>query len=202
MKFSKVLLSFSKFNWSDMVHYAMYVSLLLFSCPLFANPPFTKAEFDAAILNLQSKGVLAYSNNPMDINERDIALDNFNSMFRSLASYVDIISNGDIQIILLSGFKARVYTNHNPKSSLKVKHGEYSGVVKAKCGKDINAYSYVLRYSINENGLRDVFTEISVGLTKLTIDNLLKGREYMFSLAIVNDKGKGVFGNPVFLMVI
>lgn len=202
MKTSKVLFDFPQFNWSNLVHFAMYVSIMFFNCPLFTVHPFTKEEFDTAILDLQSKGVNAYDPKLGYIANRNEAWKVLMKMMRQIASSVEMVSGGDAAIIVLSGFKAKSFTNHNPKSKLKVKHGKLSGQVEAKWGKDPKAFSYVLRYSINEEGLRDVYTEVNVGKTKVTINNLLRGREYMFSLAIVDENGKETFGNPVFLMVI
>lgn len=197
-----VLLNFMKFKWSDLVHFAMYISLMLFNCPLFGNPPMTKAVFDAAILDLQTKGVKAYDPNEPNIKERDDAMEVVSQMMRQLANYVLMESDEDLIIILRSGFKPNIFKNHHTKTKFTVKHGKISGSVLAKWGRDPKAFSYVLRYSINEEGLRDVYTEVSVGLTKVTINNLLRGREYMFSLAIVDEKGKGIFCNPILLMVI
>ncbi len=202
MNTSVVKLNFMKFKWSELVHFAMYISYMLFNCPLFGNPPITKADFDAAILDLQSKGVLAYDPKSNFIHDRDEAILVLLEMMRQLANYIKMVSLGNAFIIRLSGFKANVFKNHHTKSKFTVKHGEISGSVIAKWGRDVQAFSYVVRYSINEEGLKDIFKEVNAGKTKVTIENLLKGKEYLFSLAIVDENGKSAFGNPVYLMVI
>jgi len=202
MKFSIVLLSFMKFRWSDLVHFAMFISLMLYNCPLFNNPPVTQAEFNAAILDLQTKGVIAYIPLPENINNRDNAVAIVQNMLRQLASYTNMISCGDKFTIFLSGFSARVFTNHNIKKVFNVFQGTISGQVIAEWGSIDKAASYVIRYSIDEDGLRDKFNEIGIGNLGLTINGLTRGKDYLFSLAVVYSNHQGEFCSPLSLMVV
>lgn len=202
MNSSIVKLDFMKYKWSDLVHFAMFISYMLYSCPLFGTAPLSKADFDAAILDLQTKGVIAYDPKSNKINDRDEAMQVLFVMLRQLADYVNMKSLGNYYNIKLSGFNANVFKNHHKKAVFTVKQTKISGSVIAKWGRNPKAFSYVIRYSINEEGFRKIYTEVNAGKIKITINNLQKGREYIFSLAIVDENGKGIFGNPVFLMVV
>jgi hypothetical protein len=202
MKNSVVSLEFNSYKWSDLVHFAMFISLMFFNCSLFGTSPFTKAAFDAAILDLQTKGVIAFIPLAENLENRDKALETLLTMLGQLASHVNMIAIGDKIVIIKSGFKVRIFTNHNPKKGFSVVNGIFSGQVIAKWGKKAEATSYIVRYSINEDGKRDVYTQIGIGKTGLTIKDLIKGKEYMFSLAVIYADHQGEFCSPIKLIIL
>jgi len=199
---SRVLLDFPEFKWFLLVHFAMYISSLFFACAFILAPPFTKVVFDAAIADLQSKGVAAMGKDKVKIRERDSALLVVVNMLREAASYVDMVCGGDLVKILLTGFNAFTPKGHGGTTIFTVIQGLASGSVDADWPNDVNAHSYIIRYSINEEGLRDVYTQVSAGTIGCTITGLTKTKEYMFSLASVYSNSQGEFGDPVFLIVI
>ena len=202
MNSSKVLLSFMKFKWQEQFLFAAYISLTLFANVYFDDTPFTQEEFDAAIFDLQTEGVLSQNPKLRTFGERNKALARVLLMLRYLASYVNMKANGDREIILLSGFDVNDFTNRNVKGKFNVKRGKISRQVIAKWGRDPKAGIYVVRYSIDEDGLREQYTEIKIGKVTLTINDLLKARTYLFSMAVVYSDHQGEFCDPVSLMVI
>ena len=202
MKSSLVLLNFMRFRWSYLIHFAMYISLKLFDNPIFNDCPITKEEFDTAVSELQTQGVLSLNPKMRNYDKRNSALSTVFVMLRQLASYINMKARGDREIILLSGFGVNDFTNHNIKGGFKVWRGEISGQVKAKWGRDPKASMYILRYSIDEDGLRDQYTEIKLGNVSLTINGLMKLRKYLFSLSVVYPDHQGAFSDPISLDVL
>jgi hypothetical protein len=121
---------------------------------------------------------------------------------RQLASYVDMICLGDKFKIILSGFNAYTPGSRSGKAIFSVIHGIISGQVIANWGSDDNAASYVLRYSIDEDELRDIYVQVGIGKIGLTIDGLIPGKVYLFSLAVVYSDHQGEFCDPISLMVV
>ena len=202
MNSSKVLLNFIKFKWTEQFLFAAYISLMLFGNVYFDDPPLTQEEFDAAIFDLQTEGVLSQNPKLRTFGDRNKALTKVLLMLRSLASYVNMKANGDREIILLSGFDVKDFTNHNLKRKFTVKRGKISGQVIAKWGRDPKASIYVVRYSIDEDGFRDQFTEMKIGKVRLTINGLVKMRTYLFSLSVVYSDHQGAFSDPISLSVL
>ena len=201
MNSSVVLLNFMRFKWSYLVHFAMYISLNLFEDPNYNDPPYTQEEFDTAVSELQTQGVLSLNPKMRNYDKRNKAFVIVLMMLRQLASYVNMKARGNREIILLSGFNVNDFTNHNIKGEFKVWRGEISGQVFAKWGSDLKASIYIVRYSIDEDGLRDQFTEIKIGNVSLTINGLVKMRTYLFSLSVVYSDHQGAFSPPISLEV-
>jgi len=202
MNSSKVLLSFIKLKWTEQFLFAAYISLMLFGNVYFDDPPFTQEEFDAAIFDLQTEGVLSQNPKFRTFGERNKALAKVIHMLRSLANYINMKAKGDREIILLSGFDVNDFKNHNVKGKFRVKRGEISRQVIARWSRDPKACIYIVRYSIDEDGLRDQFTEMKIGKVKLTINGLMKLRTYLFSMAVVYSDHQGAFCDPISLSVL
>ena len=199
---SRVKLDFIKLKTGELTIFAMYVSSLLFACVFMIAPPFTKIAFDAAILDYQLKTVAALGKDPAKIKLRDAAEVVLKRMLRQLASYVDMICYGNADQINLTGFTAYTQEGHPGKGEFTVVQGASLGEAIAFWPMDPNNHGYVLRYSINEDGQRDVYTEVNAGTTGCTITGLTPLKEYMFSYCVVYSNDKGAYGDPVLLMVI
>lgn len=199
---SRVMLDFPHFRWSDLIHFAMYISLLLFACTLYGNPPFTKLEFDAAIKDFQTKAVAAMDKDPNKIKLRDLAWTVLLNMLRQLVSYVEMECVGDGAKIAESGFNVYTPKGHSGTAVFGFTQGLISGEAIGDWPSIANAKSYVIRYFINEDVLKDVFTQVNVGKIGCTINDLIKLKEYGFSLSVVFSDHQGEFCPPVFLTIL
>ena len=199
---SRVMLDFPHFRWSDLIHFAMYISVLLFACTLYGNPPFTKLEFDAAIKDFQTKAVAAMDKDPNKIKLRDSAHEVLLNMLRTHVSYVEMECGGDAIKIALSGFNVFTPKGHSGTVVFGFAQGLISGEDIGDWPSIANAKSYVIRYFINEDVLKSVFTQVNVGKIGCTINDLIKFKEYGFSLSVVFSDHQGEFCPPVFLTIL
>ena len=158
MKFYyRVLLDFVGLAWQYLVPFATRVSLMFFANPLFSGCTITKAEFDAAILDLQTKGAANIHGTEITKTARDEAYDLLMGLMRQLAEYTNFKATGDMAIILNSGFNSTTPHSHGGKGGLSAVNGEISGDVDLSWGKIPNARSYIVRYCLNVDGQRDIF---------------------------------------------
>ena len=203
MKFYyRVLLDFVGLAWQYLVPFATRVSLMFFANPLFSGCTITKAEFDAAILDLQTKGAANIHGTEITKTARDEAYDLLMGLMRQLAEYTNFKATGDMAIILNSGFNSTTPHSHGGKGGLSAVNGEISGDVDLSWGKIPNARSYIVRYCLNVDGQRDIFvTEGGKGTTGAVIHGLVKGTEYMFYMCAVYSDHQGAFCNPVYLVI-
>ena len=199
---ARVKLDFMRLSKGELILFLMYVSLLLFACTFMLTPPFTKLEFDAAIKEYQLQAVAAMGKDPDKIKLRDAAEAELKRMARMLSSYVDMTCYGNFDQINQTGFTAYSQEGHPGQGGFTVVQGATSGQVIAEWPKDVNNHGYMFRYSINEDGLRDVFTEVNAGTTGCTINGLSPLKEYMFSYYVVYSDHIGEYCDPVFLTVL
>ena len=199
---ARVKLDFMGFKKGELIMFCMYVSLLLFACTFMITPPFTKVEFDAAIKDYQSKAVAAMGKDPAKVKLKDAAEAELKKMARMLSSYVDMMCYGNYDEINQTGFTVYSQDGHSGQIEFTVRQGITSGQVIAEWPKDQNNHGYVFRYSIDEEGLRDIFTEVNIGKTECTVDGLIPGKVYIFSYSVVYTSGKAPFCDPIIMMVI
>ena len=199
---SRILLDFPHYRWSELIHFAMYISLILFACVLFGAPPFTKIEFDIAIKDFQTKAVAAMDKDPNKIKLRDSAHEVLLNMLRQLVSYVEMVCMGDAVKLAESGYNVFTPSGHSGTVVFGFAQGLISGQAIGEWPSIPNAKSYVIRYFINEDGLKDVFTQVNAGTIGCTINGLTPLKAYGFSLSVVYSDSQGEFCAPVFLTVL
>ena len=123
-------------------------------------------------------------------------------MLRQLVSYVEMECGGDAIKIALSGFNVYTPKGHSGPAVFGFTQGIISGEAIGDWPSIANAKSYVIRYFINEDVLKSVFTQVNVGKIGCTINDLIKFKEYGFSLSVVFSDHQGEFCPPVFLTIL
>ena len=199
---SKLLRDYKLLTWQYLTFFGKNVSSLFFLLTFVLVPPCTKIEFDAAIDDLMQKGVLAMTPGLNRVNNRESARLIVISFLNQLASFSEMEYKGDA--VKLSGTGFNVYTpnsGHGP-AVFTVEQGIISGQIIANWPAEPNNHGYSFRYSINEDGLRDVYTEVNCGLTTCTLNDLTPLKEYIFSYCVVYSDHKGAFVDPIFLTVL
>lgn len=202
MNKSRVLLNFMTMNWKELGPMGSLIISILYTAAFFTSPPVAKAAIQAAIDDLRDKGFVTLRRcSTPQMNARIAAENHLRSLLRKNADYVNMMSEGDRARILESGYD--VYTPEYSASAtvFTVINTEYSGQVYANWPADVNNHGYVVRYSLNEDGHRDIYTEVNAGNTNCTIDGLIPGKVYLFSYCVVYSTGNGAFCEPVSLMV-
>ncbi|MEI6820319.1 MAG: fibronectin type III domain-containing protein [Bacteroidota bacterium] len=202
MKNSKIRLDFAQLCWQFLIPFAMSVSGLFYLLTFVLVPPCTKIELDAAIHDLLTKGVASLTPGLGKVNLREDAYKIVVNYLRQLAHFAEMEYEGDGKKLLLTGFNIYSPESGSVPIIFNVIQGTFSGQVIANWPFDQNNHGYVLRYSINEVGLRDVYTEVNAGTTGWTLEGLTPLKEYMFSYCVVYSTYKGTFCDPVFLTVI
>jgi len=200
---SRVRLMFMSYNWKDSGPYGMLISSILYTVAFFMTPAVTKIILDAAILDLQTKGVITLRKcTLLQTEERNQANDFLKALLKKLANYVDMMSEGDRAKILSSGFEAYTFEYAGAVTVFTVVNGAFSGDVIASWPSDPNNHGYVVRYSINEDKLRDIYTQVNAGTTGCTITDLIKGTDYLFSMCIIYSGSQSPWSDPIALTIL
>ncbi len=189
-------------NWKDLGPFGSLIISILYTAAFFTSPPVTKIIIQAAIDDLREKGFVTLRRcTPAQMSARTAAENTLKSLLRKNADYVNMMSEGNRERILESGYD--VYTPEYGASAtvFTVINTEFSGQVYANWPADVNNHGYLLRYSLNEEGHRDDYTEVNAGNTNCTIDGLIPGKVYLFSYCVVYSTGNGAFCNPISIMV-
>ena len=202
MNNSRTLLNFMTMNWKDLGPFGMLISSILYTAAFFTLPPVTKIILDAAIEDLRNKSFVTIRRcTTAQMDARTNAEKHLKGLLKKNAYYVNMMSDGDRARIIESGYDVYTPEYNVAATEFTVINTEFSGQIYANWPTDVNNHGYVLRYSINEDGLRDVYTEVNAGTTGCYIDGLIPGKVYLFSYCVVYTPGKGVFCNPISMMV-
>ena len=132
----RVLLDFVILAWQYLVPFATRVSLMFFTNPLFSGCTITKEVFDAAILDLQTKGSANIHGTEITKAARDEAQAFLLGLMRQLSDYTNLKAAGDMVVILNSGFNSTLPNTHGGKGGLSAKNGEISGDVRFVVGQN------------------------------------------------------------------
>ncbi len=200
---SRPLLDFPGFRFSDFLLFCMHISFVLFACLFFVGPPMTKAAYDALIVDFQTKLVASINSVDKDVlNARDLAYEALMKATRKLAGYVGMMCDGDRVKILLSGFNVFSPGSYPGKHIFTVVQGTVSGSAVLDWGADDNAKTYTVRYFVNQELTREVYSYENAGSIGCTINDLTKFKEYGFSLCSVYSNGDGPYSDPIFLTIL
>ncbi len=165
---------------------------------VFVNPTPTVLEFETALDQLDEYIGQAESGLKTAKTLRDKQLKSVIEMARLLASYVQEISQGDKDIIQLSGFGVR--NNPTPAKALsapaelKIIQSKTPDALDAKVKKEKGARSYIFEVADADPTLEANWELAKVSSTvKTTIPELESGKMYYFRAAAVNSKGQSMW---------
>ena len=204
MKYIKVLLSF--FQLSIPVKIVFYRNVLL---KMTANPNFTTPDISLALIKTAIDALEASELAAAGGGRAATALMHDNeaivdTMFRTLAAYVDRISAGVAALILSSGFDITKEPIAREKATLAVIDGSNSGVVVliAKLIDHAGAYIWKMK-SPAIAGVEQEYKIIGNSTqTRFEVTDLIPGQTYYFCVAGITTTGTTDFCNPVPNMVI
>ena len=204
MKKIRTLLEFVGYSVNDKLLFYKNSALQLADVLLFPNLPVPLAtinkiidDFEAAVL--ASKDGARSVNSDMHDKEQ-IADD----LFRTLATYVDRVADGDVTIILKSGFHASKQPTPFEKQALAVTHAEHSGSVNVVMKAVVGAVVYRVKFRLK--GATDIVNPwVEAEITTVAhclIDKLMLGSTYEFVFASVTSTGTSDYSEPVSIIVI
>ena len=165
----------------------------------FPNPEPKLNVLDSAIAALEDAEA-AMDGSKIKTEQRNMALNTFNAVMKQLQAYVEVTANGNVEIILSSGFEVR---NHATKPVLLVapvnvtaKVGALTGEIDMKWKSNRKAKLNVIEHSTDPvNGK----WELAAQATKatITLTGYTPGEKQYFRVAHINAAGIGPYSDVV-----
>ena len=199
MKKLKVLLDFSRLGIGDKLVFYRNVLEKMTNNPHFPNPFISLNEvtlavdkFQAAILASVDGGRTAVST----MRDTEAAAD---TIFRALASYVDLIAEGDETIIFSSGFNPCKQPVPHIKPLLEAAYGSVPGSMKliSKAFSTSGAYSFQ-KGKVNSQTHEIEWEQVYIGTHSFCmVEGLTIGEKYYFRVAIITADGMSEYCEPI-----
>ncbi len=171
----------------------------------YPTPPVLVADMTTQQTTLNNAILTAQTGGPEDKALRDNVVQDTITMLRKNASYVDIHCNGDMAILLSSGFQPvstnRAQSELNAPEILTVDYGQ-TGELRPRVKGQANVKSFVGR--IKEANGSEFGPNISFASSKVILfDGLKAGVTYIFQLmAIGGSNGRSDWSEPASKMAV
>ncbi len=171
----------------------------------FTTPLPSLADVDTAWRDFQEKlSIARRRGSPYDTAAKNASKLQLAEMLRQLAFYVNRIANGDLQILLSSGF---MLNNHpkavdvpNAVTNVTLREGRQSGQMRMDFEKQSQVLLYEYRYGLKPEGTEEPQWS-AIFMTTSTRNNLLAPLEpflrYYVQVRSVNGLGKSPWSEPV-----
>ncbi len=199
MKKLKVLLAFIQLSVVEKIAFYRNVIIKLTDNRLFVNPDASLETAQAAVDKLESSFLASRDGSHTAVatmHADEVAAD---TIFRTLATYVDRIADGDEVKILSSGFQISKQPIVAQKPALAVENGLHSGSVKLIAKAVDRAGAYIWQYSLE--GAEWVVGGNSTASTFL-LEGLTVAKKYYFRVAAVTPTGTTDFTATVAKVVV
>ena len=204
MKIIKVLLTFIRFSIPVKIAFYRNILLKMTGNPDFATPDVSLALAKTAVDTLETSMLAAAEG---DRTATAVMHDNegiADTIFRTLAAYVERISKGIAAMILSTGFDISKEPVAHEKAVLAVTDGSNSGIVVlvAKTIEHAGAYIWMMK-GPKIGGVDQVFKIIgNTTQARFESADLIPGEIYNFCVAAITPSGTTDFCAPVSKMVI
>lgn len=204
MKKVRVLLSFVKLTVAEKIAYFKNVISKMTGNTAFPEPDVSLASATELVTDLENANSNSLSGSHAAIAQRNHAEAEADKAFRKLAMYVERIADGDMALILSSGFQLSKQPEPAQRPQFLVEAGEKSGEVALTRKAQPKAQSYVWQYCIgslpaNGNGAWTFAGASTRG--KFTIDNLESGSKCWFRVAAVTTEGMSPWTDPIMKVI-
>ena len=168
---------------------------------LFPNPKVALAVLLIALNKTIGSFNKHLKGGPLDTAVYEKDLENLLTLVDDQADYVDDIADGDVAIILESGFDAVVPDRKTHKSDETYTQG-VSGQVKAVLKKINGATNYLWQYcEFNQSGEQVWILADCTRYAKYNYNGLTPGTTYLFRYCPTVNNTLGVFSNPYKMIV-
>ena len=204
MKRIKVVLDFIKFPVTEKVNFYRSIIDKLTGNAIYPTPDVSLTAAQVAVDALEKAILAKRDGSHTAVSAMHDAEDAADTIFRTLAAYVERLAAGDETSILSSGFHESSQPVLTPKAVLSVTDGAHSGAVKLIAKAVERAGSYIWQYAkdaIPDDDsswiLAGVCTCASFEISGLTIAS-----KYYFRVAAVTPDGAQDFSGPVMKVVV
>ena len=204
MKRIKVVLDFIKFPVTEKVNFYRSIIDKLTGNAIYPTPDVSLTAAQVAVDALEKAILAKRDGSHTAVSAMHDAEDAADTIFRTLAAYVERLAAGDETSILSSGFHESSQPVLTPKAVLSVTDGAHSGAVKLIAKAVERAGSYIWQYAKDaipgdDSGwiLAGVCTSASFEISGLTVAS-----KYYFRVAAVTPDGAQDFSAPVMKVVV
>ena len=133
-----------------------------------------------------------------------------NAMLNQLGTYVNMIADGDVTMIISSGFPLSKLPQPryiSAPQNLTVKQGQNPGTLVSKINADAAAKSYIHMITLAPLTEDSVWTSVTTSRSQYEFSNLQPGKEYFVKVAITGTKDQiaysaGIFCGPAGIPVV
>ncbi|WP_291125258.1 hypothetical protein [Flavobacterium sp. UBA6031] len=204
MKKIKVLLDFIKLAVAEKIAFYRNVNTQLTDNATFPTPIVPLTEAKAAVDKMEASYLASKDGSRTAIAKLRVDEEAADEIFRSNATYVDRISDGEESKILSSGFHISKQPDPIQKAILAVEDGTNSGSVKLVARAVPKAGAYIWQYAkdslpTDDSGwiLAGTGTRSYYVLTGLTV-----AAKYYFRMAAVTPDGTTDFCSPLLKVIV
>jgi hypothetical protein len=199
---TEIVLNFPKLIL-ELIAKARAIKAMLTNNPAFPVPwpPFVRSldDLDAAIIRLEQSYYDALNHDVQKVALRKTAHEELKIILRNIATYVQLVANGDETLLKTSGFDLR---HPQPKSKspgpltapiVTVKRGKESGTFLVKASIVAYALSYEVQITEGDPTVEENWKEFdTVGrASRIWIHGLTRGREYSIRVRAIGANGRG-----------
>ena len=169
--------------------------------PSFPTPPESLADLQTQAEECERLYNLSRSRDIAMMAAYHAAIEKLKTMLRDLPPYINSIAKGDVTIIISSSCpvsKDRVpATIPAPVLYLLAAYSRINKTISLEWPKALYSLFYVIEMSTNINDPESWVLVNSLSGRKALVDNLATGKQYWFRVAGCNNKGKGIYSDPV-----
>ena len=205
MKNIKVALSFNRLSDADLSAFANNINTCMAGDAAFAKPPVAYTDLSKLLDTFDKAVSAATGGDSAMIAAKTNARNALLAALQKLAAFVQIVADGDMAVLLLSGFSA--YTsNRKPQAKLDcplILGIENEGT--AKLGVRLQPVPYAKSYEVRAiNGATTpASSAISTHARHIVVENLVPGTTYTISArAIGGSEGYSEWSDPMSHMAI
>jgi len=169
------------------------------------------AQIHTAFLAYDTVYLASKGGDRLKISARTAARKTLTTLFKKAAPYLELIADGDLTLLGLTGYDLRHDATHSRHDTplagpegFTIARGKKSGTLVGKCRKLAGAGSYVLQICTGDPTVEANWTDavISKLCTRIEATGLTPGKTYYVRLCGVGTNGRGVWTNPISLMVV
>jgi hypothetical protein len=180
MRIQKILINFKPYSEADLVQYVQAIILALTGNTYFPTPQPTLPVVTTALEELQDAMSKAANGGPADTAEKDLKRAALVVLLKQLASYIELVSAGNVAMMLSSGMKTSKEPSPVgplPKPSMFEAEVAGKGMIRLLVNAIYGAKLYKFEYK--QQGATE-WTEVTVTKSKLLLTGLERGKEYFF----------------------
>ncbi len=201
----KVIISFVHFTVNELIGFTWFVLSKMTGNADFTTPDPTLAEVKTLVEDLETKNTAAMDGGRTAHAQMVEAKNKLLDKLRSLGLYVEKVANGNLAIMLSSGFPVSSDRTPGSRKDFWVEYGTNSGEILVGCKAFPRAKSYVWQRFVGDASPADDNQWIWCGVstrTRMGLTNLDRGRVVWLRYCAVTSGGMQGWSEPISIMVV